>query len=121
MNPSLTWQALKSKTGPYYGLAGVIFCWLGRDLLIIVPWYFMGIEPWQPSYISFLTPENYYFWEMLFLPDFGLLIWLTGSALLYLFLRIVEWPVAFDQVLNLTGITALIIAPIGIVLDWMVC
>lgn len=117
-NPGRAFENLKDKP-IYWGISGVLACWIGRSVLIILPLYLLGYEPLTESWLAFLPTEHYYLAEIFFLPVLGLLQWLTAGSFMYLLLRFVKGIRDFDTVLNYTGMAALIVFPAGLLLDWV--
>ena len=62
--------------------------------------------------------ENYYSAEIFFLPVFGFAIWLLGSAIVHLVLRLSGKASDIDQVLNIVGMGMLIPMPVVWLWDW---
>ena len=120
LHPAKTFESLRSKSSPLWGFIGVLLCWFARDFLIIIPQYLMDYEPLTESWLAFLSTERYYGVWVFFVPLFGIVKWLISGAVLYLALRLAKGIRDFDAILNYTGFIALIIAPIGIVMDWVI-
>jgi len=88
INPSQAFEELKSKPAPMWGFWAVLIRFTTTSLTTILALYFLGRVPFAPSRLTFLTMENYYEAEIFFLPVFGLTIWLLGSAIVHVILRL---------------------------------
>jgi hypothetical protein len=120
LHPAKTFESLRSRSSPLWGFLGVLICWIARDLLIIIPQFLMGHEPITESWLTILTTERYYSVWVFFVPVFGMVKWLLAGSLIYLLLRLAKGVKDFDTILNYTGFIALIITPLGIVMDWII-
>jgi hypothetical protein len=119
-HPSRTFESIRKRPSPLWGFFGVLICWFARDLLIIIPHYLLGYEPLTESWLTILSTEKYYSVWVYLVPLFGIVQWLLCGAVLYLVLRLAKGIKDFDTILNYTGFIAIIIAPVGIVMDWFI-
>lgn len=119
-NPSRAFKALESKPAPAWGFRAVVIRFVVTSLTTILALHLLGRVPFEPSRLTFLTMENYYRAQIFFLPLFGLAIWLLGSAVGHLVLRLAGKASDIDQVLNIVGMGLLIPMPVVWVWDWTV-
>jgi hypothetical protein len=117
-NPGRAFERVADKPVTW-GLSGVLVCWTGRALLLVLPLYLMGYplltDPWIP-----IPAQHYYLAEVFFFPVLGILQWLSGGLVMYLLLRLVNGIRVFRPILNYIGLSALIIFPVGVVMDWII-
>ena len=118
INPSRAFDEPKSKPAPMWGFWAVLIRWAVTSLTTTLALYLLGRMPFEPSYLTFLTTENYYAAEVFFLPVFGLAVWLLGSAIVHLVLRLARKTSDFDQILNILGMGMLIPTPVVWIWDW---
>ncbi len=118
VRPSRAFDELKTKRAPLWGLLAVLIRFIITSLTTILALYLLGREPFTPSHLTFLTTDNYYAAEIVFLPVFGLAMWLLGSAVVHVILRLAGRQSDFDQILNIIGLGMLIPMPIVWLWDW---
>jgi hypothetical protein len=119
VNPSRAFDELRRKPAPAWGLWAVLVRYIPTALTSTLALHLLGRTPFAPSYLTFLSTEDYYGAEIFFLPLFGLAAWLLGSAVVHLCLRLVGRPSSFDWVLNVIGFGLLIVMPVAWLLDWL--
>lgn len=116
INPIRSLDELKGKPAPQWGLLAVLIRFIPTSLIVTLPLFLLGREPFTPSSLTFLTTQNYYMAQVVFLPIFGVTIWLLMSAFAHVVLRLAGKGSDFDQVLNIVGVGMLI--PIPVVWAW---
>jgi len=119
IEPPSAFEKLKNKPAPLWGLLAVLIRFLGTSITSILVLYLLDRQPFEPSYLSFLSNKNYYLAEIFFLPLFGLAIWLLTSSVVHLILRLNGKSSNFDQILNVVGMGMLIIMPVVWLWDWV--
>jgi hypothetical protein len=78
----------------------------------------MGRVPPTPSYLSFVPTERYYF-ALIWIGPFVLLAeLLIGSVLIHVLLRLMGRHSDIDQIININGLSALIVGAVLIPWDW---
>ncbi len=117
INPIRSLEELKDKPAPYWGLLAVLTRFIPTSLIVTFPLFLLGREPFYPSYLTFLPTQNYYMAQVIFLPIFGLIIWLLMSACAHVVMRLVGKGSDFDLVLNIVGMGMLIPMPVVWVWD----
>ncbi|UCH63198.1 MAG: YIP1 family protein [Fidelibacterota bacterium] len=120
VQPVRAFDALKSKPAPWWGLKAVLVRYVGTSLTTTLALYLLDRRPFEPSYLTFLSEEHYYRAEIFFLPLFGLFIWLLGAATVHLVLSLTGKYNDFNQVLNIMGMSMLIVMPGVWLWDWVV-
>lgn len=118
INPSQAFEELKSKPAPMWGFWAVLIRFVATSLTTILALHLLGRVPFAPSRLTFLATEDYYSAEIFFLPVFGLGIWLLGSAVVHVVLRLAGKVSDIDQVLNIIGMAWLIPMPVVWLWDW---
>ncbi len=116
IHPTRSFEDLKGKPAPQWGLLAVLLRFIPTALLVTLPLYLLGREPFYTSSLTFLATNNYYLPQVFFLPIFGVAIWLLMSALAHVVLRLAGKGSDFDQVLNIIGMGMLI--PIPVIWVW---
>lgn len=119
VNPFRSFEELKSKPAPMWGLWAVLIRFIVTSLTEILPLYLLGRTPFVPSRLTFLPTENYYASEIFFIPLFGFAMWLLGSSTVHVILRLAKKPSDFDKVLNIIGMGMLIPMPVVWLWDWV--
>jgi hypothetical protein len=118
VNPARMVEALARKPAPHWGLYGQ----LGRaaldSLALYLPLALLGREPSTPSYLSFLPTVGYYAASVFFMPVFLLAQWLLLSVTVHGVLRLAGRRGDVDQILNVTGMAALVVGTALVVWDW---
>jgi hypothetical protein len=118
VNPSRAFDELRKKPAPSWGFWAILVRFVPTSLTSILALRLLGRTPFAPSYLTFLSTENYYTVEIFFLPIFGLVGWLLGGAVVHLCLRLTGNPSSFDWILNVIGFGLLIVMPVVWFLDW---
>lgn len=103
---------------PYYGLAAVLVRFVFTSFTSVLSLYLLGRLPFAQSELVRLPIEKYYLAEMLFLPAWGIAIWLLMGSLAHLLLRLFKTESDFDQVLNILGFGMLVPMPFVWIWDW---
>src|SRR5574340_941704 len=116
INPIRSFEELKGKPAPNWGLWAVLIRFLLTSIFVTLPLYLLGREPFTSSSLTFLTTRNYYAAQLLILPIFGVTIWLLMSALAHVMLRLANKGSDFDLILNIIGMGMLI--PIPVIWVW---
>lgn len=117
-DPQRSFEELKNKPAPFWGLQAVLIRFVVTSLTTTLALHLLGRVPFTPSRLTFLTMENYYFAEIFFLPVFGFSVWLLGSSIVHIVLRLAGRSVELDQVLNVIGMGMLIPMPAVLLWDW---
>jgi len=87
--------------------------------LLYLPLSLMGRQPAAASYLTFIPSESYYAVSVGMMPLFLLGQWLLLGAVVHLVLRLLGRPGGFDQILNITGMTGLIVGTFLVAWDWL--
>ena len=119
INPSRAFDELRLKPAPSWGLWAILVRFVGVSLTTYFAQVLLDRSPFAPSYLTFLSTEDYYAAEIFFQPIFGLAVWLLGSAVVHLCLRLTRRPSSFDWILNVAGFSLLIVTPAVWLLDWL--
>ena len=119
VNPSRAFDELRKKPAPTWGFWAILVRYVPTALTTTLALQLLGRTPFEPSYLTFVSTESYYRAEIFFLPVFGVVVWLLGSAVVHLCLRLAGRPSSFDWVLNVIGFGLLIVMPVVWLLDWL--
>lgn len=117
-HPAAVGTKLADKTAPHWGLYGQGLRALMDALLLYLPLALLGWQPSTPSYLTFVPTERYYAALVLFAPIFLFAQWLLLAVVLHVVLRLLGRPSNMDQIINLTGMAALIVGAFLVVWDW---
>jgi hypothetical protein len=112
INPVRAWRGMMDKPSPRWGFFAVLARFVLTALLVTLPLYLLGRQPFAPSSLGFLATNSYYQAQVFFLPLFGLGIWLLMSAVAHVALRLAGKESHFDLVLNMIGMGMLIPMPL---------
>ncbi len=119
ISPTRFVDALKSKPAPQWGFYAQVLRSLMISLLLYLPLAVFGRRPPTPSYLTFIPTETYYATLIWLTPLVFMTEWLLSAAIIHVFLRLFRLPSDIDQVLNITGMTSLVIAAALIAWDWL--
>ena len=122
INPIRFADELRTKPAPQWGFIAALQRGLMDSLLTYLPVYLLGRIPPAPSNLSFLPTESYYGALIFLAPIVLLAIWLISSSLTHLILKLSLKRSDFDQILNISGFTALVVGSIIILWDglWLI-
>ncbi|UCH10631.1 MAG: hypothetical protein JSU61_01680 [Fidelibacterota bacterium] len=112
-------EALRDKPAPYWGLAAQLLRAMMDALLVYLPMSLMGRVPDTSSALSFIPTESYYAVSVGMAPLFILGQWLLLSAVMHVALRLLGQQSDLDQILNITGMAALVVGSVLVVWDWI--
>lgn len=119
VNPSRMVQGLTGRPAPHWGLYAQLLRALLDSLLLYLPLHLMGRAPATPSYLTFLPTESYYLALTLLAPLFLVGQWLLLGAGTHLILRLLGRHSDVDQILNVTGMAALVVGAFLVIWDWL--
>jgi hypothetical protein len=112
-------RALARVPAPRWGLYAVLVRGLLNSLLLYLPLALLGRQPSTAPYLTFLPAELYFLASVFFVPLFFLAQWLLLSAALHLILRLLGRPGELDAILNITGVSGLVVGTALLVWDWL--
>ena len=117
-NPTKFIEQLRSKPAPQWGIFAQFLRGILDSLLIYLPVYLMGRMPSTPSFLSFVPTERYYLALVWIAPLVLLAILLMQSVVIHVLLRLMGRHSDIDQILNIIGMTGLIVGAVLILWDW---
>ena len=112
-------EGLRDKPAPQWGLVAVVLRGLIDSLLLYLPIYLMGWQPPTPSFIPIFSTEHYYRTLIFIGPLLFLAHWLMSGAFTHVVLRLTRRRSDIDLILNIVGMTNLVIAAVIIAWDWL--
>jgi hypothetical protein len=118
IKPQAAFRLLEEKPAPLWGLIAILVRFIGTSFTSILALRLLNYRPFVPSYLNFLTDENYYSFEIFFLPVFGIGAWLLSSALVHLILRLGNRENNIDWIMNVIGFSLCVVMPLVWLLDW---
>lgn len=118
INPRRFVDVLKTKPAPHWGLCAVVLRSLMVSLLLYLPAALLERQPPTPSYLTFISTDQYYTALVWLTPLVFMLQWLLGAAVIHVALRLGKHRSDIDQVLNLTGMAGLVVGAFLVVWDW---
>ena len=89
------------------------------SLLLYLPLALMGRAPSLSSWLTFVPTSRYYLALVALTPVVLLTQWLTGSVVVHCALRVAKRRSDIDAILNITGMTALVIGSLSVAVDWL--
>jgi len=117
-NPVKMMEELRSKPAPQWGFYGQLLRAALDSLLLYLPLALMGLVPPKPSNLSFL-PTGQYYWHLIWLSPIVLAVhWLLPSAFIHVVLRFTGRRSDFDQILNISGMSVLVVGAFILLWDW---
>ena len=117
-NPVSMIEKLRAKPAPQWGLYGVFLRAALDSLLLYLPLALMGRIPPEPSYLSFLPTEQYYYHLVWLSPVVFGAQWLLWSGLTHVVLRLTGRRSNIDQILNIYGMSTIVVGAFLLVWDW---
>ena len=122
INPLRFADELRTKPAPQWGFFAALQRGLMDSLLTYLPVYLLGRIPPIPSNLSFIPTESYYGALIFLAPIVLLAIWLISSSVTHLILKLSLRRSDFDQILNISGFTALVVGSIIVLWDglWLI-
>jgi hypothetical protein len=119
-SPAQLIERLKSGPAPQWGLLAQLIRGLLDSFLIYLPVALMGRVPPTPSNLSFIPTERYYYALVWLAPIALFAILLMQSAVIHVLLRLMNRPSDIDQIINITGMAALVVGAFLVPWDWAV-
>ena len=118
-NPARMMEELRSKPAPRWGFYSQFLRAAMDSLLLYLPIALMGRIPPQPSNIQAL-PTGQYYWSLIWLSPLVLAAeWLLMAAFVHLVLRLSGRSSDYDQILNIGGMSAIVVGSFLLVWDWI--
>jgi hypothetical protein len=112
-------EQLRSKPAPHWGFWAQLLRAALDSFLLYLPLGLLGRTPPEPSYLS-LLPTDQYYWHLIWLAPMVLVVeWLLLAAVPHLVLRLAGRPSDFDQILNIGGMAALLVGTLLLIWDWL--
>ncbi len=118
-HPAKFAEELQKQPAPQWGFYALIIRSLLVSLLLYLPLSCLDRVPPIPSYLTFLSTENYYTTLIFLTPIVFILEWLLGGSVIHLLLRFHNLPSNIDHILNLTGMAGLVVAAVLLLWDWV--
>jgi hypothetical protein len=111
-------EQLRSKPAPQWGIFAQLLRGFLDSLLVFLPVSLMGRVPPTPSFLSFIPTERYYA-ALIWMGPFVLLVeMLMGVVVIHVLLRLLGRRSDIDQIINIVGLSALIVGTVLIPWDW---
>jgi hypothetical protein len=112
-------EQLRSKPAPQWGIFAQFIRGILDSLLVYLPVSLMGRVPPTPSFLSFIPTERYYA-ALIWMGPFVLLAeMLMGAVVVHVLLRLMGRRSDIDQIINIVGMSALIVGAVLIPWDWL--
>jgi hypothetical protein len=118
VNPRRLVDKLQHKPAPHWGFYAQVIRATLDVLLLYLPVSLMGRVPPTPSYLSFIPTGRYYSALIWLTPLVLTAVLLLSAAVQHLALRLLGWPSDFDRIVNLVGMSALVVGTFLIPWDW---
>lgn len=119
VNPPRMVAALAQKPAPHWGLYGQGLRALMDALLLYLPLALLDKSPSTPSYLTFIPTKDYFSALVFLAPAVLMTQWLLLSVALHVILRMLDRPSDVDQILNITGMSALVVGAFLVAWDWV--
>lgn len=118
INPVRMIDALRAEPAPQLGLLAQLVRSLLDSFLLYLPLSLMGWVPPTPSNITFLPTEGYYSTLIWLTPLVLITVLLVQASLIHVVIRLSGRRSEFDQVVNIVGMSALVVGAFLLVWDW---
>jgi len=118
-NPLWALDAVAQMKTPRFGAVFVFVRGVLVSSLLYLPFYLLKFEPITPAHLKIFDTPNYFLYAVFVWPLFIVLSWVYLSGVVYVALRLLNYPVAFDPILNLSGLLSLAIGIVLLVFDWI--
>ena len=118
-SPARLVEGLRGKPAPSWGFCAQLLRAAMDALLLYLPLALMDKQPSTPPYLTLITSEGYFATLVWLAPVFLLCQWLLLSAILHLILRMSGRHSDIDQILNITGMAALVVGAFLVAWDWL--
>ena len=112
-------EQLEDKPAPQWGFIAQLLRAAAVSLVLYLPLGLTGTQPPIPSYLSFVESCRYYLALVWIAPLVIMAQWLLGAAVIHLVLRLSGRGSSIDQILNITGMAALVVGSVLIIWDWL--
>jgi hypothetical protein len=117
-NPVALIEQIRSKPAPQWGIFAQLLRGILDSLLLYLPISLMGRVPPTPSFLSFLPTETYFATLIWMSPVVLLAELLLQAVVLHVLLRLLGRPSDIDQIINIGGMSALVVGAVLIPWDW---
>ena len=118
-SPTKFIDELKKKSAPHWGLFSTLLRGLMDSILLYLPIAIMGRMPPTPSYLTIIATESYYETLVWLTPVILMMEWLIGGVIIHICFRMVNQASDIDQILNITGMSGLVVGFILLLWDWL--
>jgi hypothetical protein len=118
LGPGRFVENLRGKPAPLWGFYGQLLRGILDASLLFLPVYLMGRIPPMQSYLILFPTQTYYATLIWLAPLVFFIQWLACSGVMHLILRLMKRPSDIDLLLNLNGMTALVVGFILLIWDW---
>jgi hypothetical protein len=119
VNPVKLIDGLRSKPAPHWGFWAQLVRALFDSLLVYLPLSLMGRVPPTPSNLLALPTDTYYTSLIWLSPIVLMAELLIISASIHLVLRLAGRHSDFDQIVNISGMAALVVGAFLVPWDWV--
>ena len=110
VDPAAVMRALPDVGWPKAGLVAVVARFTVQDLVQTLPLALLGRRPFIPARLP-IRPEHHYRAQLVFLPPFGMGLWLLMGETVHGLLRLTGEPSDLSRVLDVIGMGMLIPMP----------
>ncbi len=118
-SPSRAVAALQGKPAPHYGFYAQALRILMDALLLYLPLSLLGRQPSTPSFVTLFPTQTYYSTMIWLQPLFLLIQFFVMCTAAHLILRLTGRRSGIDLIINLIGMSALIVGAFLVVWDWL--
>jgi hypothetical protein len=108
-SPAQLIEQLRSKPAPQWGVFAQLLRGILDSLLVYLPVSLMGRVPPTPSFLPFIPTQRYYYALIWMAPLVLLAELLMGSVVIHVLLRLMGRHSDIDQILNIVGMSALVV------------
>jgi len=118
VRPARAFEEVKKKSAPLWAFRMLLVFNLMISLTTNLARLFLGHEPLLPSWLTFLPAERYLLAQLFFIPVLRMAVWVLGSGVIHLGIRLAGKPSDMDRILNIGGVQYLVVMPYTFLVDW---
>ena len=111
-------EAINLTQGPFLGLKAQLLRGILDSTLLYLPVALLGRKPTLAPFLTFFSSENYYITLIWLSPIVFIMQWLIGGVVFHILFRMLNQKSDIDKILNITGVSGLVVGIFLIVWDW---
>ena len=118
VRPVRAFEEVKKKPAPIWAFRLLLIFNLMISLTTNLARFLLGHAPLLPSWLTFLPTNRYLLAQVFFMPVLRMAVWILGSCVIHLGIRLAGKPSDMDKILNIGGVQYLVVMPYTFLVDW---